>query len=132
MSTETLATATAPPRARPRLTGVFVRLAAVNLLGAATGFITGPLLARALGASGRGDLAAVQVPLALVPAVLSLGIPAFAYRTLPRGRSAKEVIGSLGLPLLVIGLLTAAAAVPIADALAGGREVVRTYLIVGL
>src|SRR5215510_11331898 len=96
-------------KGRARISGVAARLTAASALGAATGFITGPLLARALGASGRGDLAAVQVPLALVPAVLSLGIPAFAYRTLPRGRSAKEVIGSLGLPLLVIGLLTAAA-----------------------
>jgi O-antigen/teichoic acid export membrane protein len=132
-----MAVAEAAPQAerakgRARISGVAARLTAASALGAATGFITGPLLARALGASGRGDLAAVQIPLALVPTVLSLGIPAFAYRTLPRGRSAKEVIGSLGLPLLVIGLLTAAAAVPIADALAGGRETVRTYLIVGL
>jgi O-antigen/teichoic acid export membrane protein len=114
------------------LSGVVARLTAANVFGAATGFISGPLLARALGASGRGDLAAVVVPLSLAPAILGFGIPAFAYRELPRGRSVEEVIGSLGLPLLLIGLAAAGAAVPVADALAGGRATVRTFLIVGL
>ncbi|HZV73367.1 MAG TPA: oligosaccharide flippase family protein [Conexibacter sp.] len=118
-------------RARVRVSGIVAGLTAANVLGAASGFITGPLLARALGASGRGDLAAVVVPLALAPAVLSLGIPAFAYRELPRGRPVEEVVGSLGLPLLLIGLLAAAAAIPVADALAGGRETIRAFLIVG-
>jgi O-antigen/teichoic acid export membrane protein len=114
-----------------RITAVVASLATANVLGAASGFVTGPLLARALGASGRGDLAAVVVPLALLPPVLSLGLTGYAYRELPRGRRVGEVIGSLGLPLLVIGLVAAASAIPIADALAGGRETVRTFLIVG-
>ncbi len=117
-------------RVRARLSGVVAGLTAANLVTAAMGFITGPLLARALGASGRGDLAAVTVPLTLAPGVLGLGIPAFAYRELPRGRPIEQVIGSLGLPLLVIGLFAAAGAIPVADALAGGRETVRTCLIV--
>jgi O-antigen/teichoic acid export membrane protein len=94
--------------------------------------VTGPLLARALGASGRGDLQAVIVPLSLVPIVLSFGISGFAYRALPRGRCADEVIGSLGLPLLVSGVVVAALSVPIADGLAGGRHTVRMFLIIGL
>lgn len=101
------------------------------MLGAASGFITGPLLARALGASGRGDLAAVVVPLTLAPGILGLGISGYSYRALPRGRAVGEVLGSLGLPLVLIGLLAAAAAVPAADALAGGRATVHTFLIVG-
>ena len=123
----------APPEtacARSRLSGVVARLAAANLLGAAMGFVTGPLLARSLGAAGRGDLQAVIVPLTVASYALSLGITAYAYRTLPRGRRIDEVLPSLGLPLLVVGLITAAFAVPIADALAGGRETVRTFLIV--
>jgi O-antigen/teichoic acid export membrane protein len=126
-------TAAAPPAAarRPRLSGVVARLTAANVLAAASGFITGPLLARALGASGRGDLAAVLVPLSLVPVVLCLGIPAYAYRTLPAGRTVEEVIGSLGLPLVLIGVVAAAMSVPVADALAGGRQTVRTFLIIG-
>jgi len=126
------ATVATPSRRRARLTGVVASLTATNVLGAAFGFVTGPLLARALGASGRGDLAAVLVPLALVPGVLGLGIPAYAYRELPRGRAVEEVLGSLGLPLLLVGLLAAAAAVPVADALAGGRGPTQTFLVVGL
>jgi O-antigen/teichoic acid export membrane protein len=115
-----------------RISGIVARLTTANVLGAASGFVTGPLLARALGPSGRGDLAAVIVPLALAPQVLSLAIPSFAYRAIPRGWTFDEVLGSLGPLLLSIGSVAAAAAVPIADALAGGRETVRTFLIIGL
>ena len=115
-----------------RVSGVVARLTTANVLGAASGFVTGPLLARSLGATGRGDLQAVIAPLSLVPAVLGLGIPAYAYRTLPRGRSAREVVPSLGLPLLALGCVGMAGAVALADVLAGGRPVVRTFLIVGL
>ncbi len=116
---------------RKRVSGVVARLTAANVLSAATGFVTGPLVARALGASGRGDLQAVIVPLSLLPWILSFGITAYAYRALPRGSSVEEVIGSLGLPLLLIGCIFAAGAVPVADALAGGRSTVRTFLIIG-
>ena len=128
-----------PPRPEPvpaprssRLSGAVARLTLVNALGAATGLITGPILARALGASGRGDLAAIVVPLSLAPAILSLGIPAYAFLELPKGRAVNEVVGSLALPLVVIGAVTAAFAVPVADALAGGRETVRLFLLIGL
>lgn len=117
--------------ARPRLGTVAARLAAGNVVGASLGFITGPLLARELGASGRGDLAAVVVPFTLASAILGLGISGYAFRELPRGRPVGEVIGSLGLPLLILGAFAVAAAVPMADALAGGRGTVRTFLIVG-
>jgi O-antigen/teichoic acid export membrane protein len=118
------------PPGRVRLTGVVAGLSAANALNAALTFITAPLLARALGASGRGDLAAIAVPLALIPIVLSLGIPRFANRMVPRGTPVNEVIGSLGVPLLIVGALAAGAAVPAADALSGGRETVRLYLII--
>ena len=118
-------------RARGRLSGVVAQLTVANALAAATGFITGPLLARALGASGRGNLQAIIVPLSVAPFVLSLGITAFVYRTLPRGRPVEEVIPSLGAPLLLLGLIAAAAGVPVADALVGGREPMRTFLIIG-
>ncbi len=113
-----------------RISGVVARLTAVNVLASATGFITGPLLAHALGASGRGDLAAIVVPLTLLAGVFGFGIPAYPYRTLPRGDDVGETIGSLGLPLFVVGLVVAAAGVPLADALAGGRPTVRIGLVV--
>lgn len=117
-------------RVAPRLGSVVARLTGANVLGAAAGLATGPLLARALGAGGRGDLAAVLIPLALAPYILSLGIPAFANRELPRGRPINEVVGALGLTLFALGLVGAAAAVPVAEALAEGRETVRLGLIV--
>ena len=115
---------------RTRLSSIIARLAGANVLVAASGFITGPLLARALGASGRGDLAAVIVPLGLAPYILNLGIPTFANRELPRGRPLNLVLGSLGAPLLAMGAVSVLAAVPVADALAGDRETVRTLLII--
>ncbi|MGA2928035.1 MAG: oligosaccharide flippase family protein, partial [Solirubrobacteraceae bacterium] len=117
---------------RARVSGVAALLTAASVLAQGTGFITGPLLARALGAAGRGDLQAVIVPLTLVPALLGFGIAPYAYRTLPRGRSVQEVLPSLGLPLLVVGMVTAACAIPVADVLAAGRATVRLWLIIGL
>jgi O-antigen/teichoic acid export membrane protein len=113
------------------MTYVVARLTTVNILAAATGFVTGPLLARSLGASGRGDLAAIMVPFNLISPILGFGIPAFAYRTIPRGRQAGEVIGSLYAPLFVVGVVAAAAGVPIADALSGGRSTVQFFLVIG-
>jgi O-antigen/teichoic acid export membrane protein len=126
---EQITGAAAPGRAR--MTGVVARLTGANVLGAASGFITGPLLARALGASGRGDLAAVVVPFTLASAIVGLGIGSYAYRALPRGRRVGDVLGSLGLPILAIGAAVAAMSVPLADAFADGRHDVRLFLIVG-
>ncbi|MDA0163866.1 oligosaccharide flippase family protein [Solirubrobacter ginsenosidimutans] len=114
----------------PRLSAVVGRLAVVNILTAATGFLTGPLLARALGPQGRGDLAAILVPLGLAPVLLSLALPYYANRETARGRPVNEVLGSVGAVMLVLGLIGAAFAVPAATALAEGRETVRVCLIV--
>lgn len=114
-----------------KFAGVVSWLTLAKVMASASGFVTGPLLARALGATGRGDLSAIQVPFLIGPAIIGLGIPVFAYHELPRGRRPEEVLASLGAPLVVLGLLAAAAAVPAADALAGSRETVRTYLTVG-
>jgi O-antigen/teichoic acid export membrane protein len=130
MAVESLTVAPERTGRRVRLSGVVAGLTAANALNAALTFITAPLLARALGASGRGDLAAITVPLSLIPIVLSLGIPRFANRVVPRGIAVNEVIGSLGLPLLIVGALAAALAVPAADVLSDGRSTVRLCLII--
>ena len=119
-----------PRTGAPRVIAVVAGLTGINALGAAAGLITGPILARALGADGRGDLAAILVPFALAPYILSVGIPAYAQRELPRGRPVNEVVGSLAVPLVLLGLLGALAGVPIADALAEGRSTVRLLLLV--
>jgi O-antigen/teichoic acid export membrane protein len=119
-------------RGRRRIVSVASTLTAANVAGAAMGFITGPLLARALGASGRGDLAAVIVPVTFLPGIAGLGVSAYAYRELPRrSRPAGEVIGSLAVPILLLGLIVAACGFPLADILAGGRSTVRTFLTIG-
>ena len=117
---------------RLRMTGVAARITGINVLGASTGFITGPLLAHALGPSGRGNLAAIVVPFTVAAPLLGLGISSYAYRTLPRGESVGSVLGSLGLPLLLLGGIGAALAVPVADLLIAGRPTVRQFLIIGL
>jgi O-antigen/teichoic acid export membrane protein len=114
------------------MTAVVGRLTAANTAVAAGSLITGPLLAKALGASGRGDLAAILVPLSLLPPVLGLGIPAYLYRELPRGARPSLVLGSLAVPLLAIGVVVALLAAPIAGALAGGRATVHAFLLAGL
>lgn len=130
MAVEEARAGVAVERKPQRLLGVVTGLTFVKVMTAAAGFVTGPLTARALGASGRGDLAAVLVPLGLLPPVLGFGISGYAFRSLPSGKAPEEVIGSLGLPLIAIGLVGMAVSVPLADLLAGGRPVVRTYLIV--
>ena len=119
-----------PPKQGTRFTNVVAGLTLVRIATTAAGFITGPLLARSLGASGRGDLAAVLVPLSLLPAILSFGIAGYVFRVLPKGERPEEVLTSLALPLLAISVIGLVGAVPAADALAGGRDTVRTYLIV--
>src|SRR5829696_4398681 len=46
------------------------QIAATNVAIAVLGFVTGPILARALDAHGRGELAAIIAPLSLAPLVL--------------------------------------------------------------
>ena len=107
------------------------RLTAANAIAAASGLITAPLVARALGPGGRGDLAAIVVPLGLLPGILGLGVPAYLYRELPRGRPPAVVITSLAVPLTAVGALMAALAVPASRWIAGDRETVRLFLLVG-
>jgi O-antigen/teichoic acid export membrane protein len=77
-------------------------------------------------------LAAIVVPLTLVPWVLSLGLPSFAARESARGRRLGVLLPCLGAPALALGVVGAAAAYPLASSLAHGREVVFTYLLIGL
>lgn len=118
-------------RRRLRLTGVVGRLASVNTFVALLGLLTGPLQARALGADGRGLLAAILVPLGLAPVVASLGLTTFAIREAARGRSASLLLGSLFPVTLVVGLASVIAAPFIAGALAEGRSTVRLFITIG-
>jgi O-antigen/teichoic acid export membrane protein len=78
-----------------------------NAVPALTAVVTAPILARTLGPEGRGVLAAVVVPLSLAPIVAQLGVGQYVVREAARGRPAREIVGSIGLPLLLVGVLVA-------------------------
>jgi O-antigen/teichoic acid export membrane protein len=120
-----------PSRRRPSLFKVVGGLSALNIGIAMAGLLTGPLQARALGPSGRGDLAAIMVPLTLAPGVLGLALGAYATREAARGRNIGELLGSLGAVVLATSLIGVFGGLVAADWLAEGREVVRTFLLVG-
>lgn len=116
---------------RPRLAKVVGHLTVTNIVIFLAGFVTAPLLARALGPTGRGLFAAIIVPLTLIPAVASLALGAYASREVARGRPAGIVAGSIGGVSLVIGLIGASLAVPLADFFAHGQPTVHTFLLIG-
>jgi O-antigen/teichoic acid export membrane protein len=82
-----------------------IELGLASLLGPLGGFVANVIFARTLGASGRGDIAAIVAALAVCEAVLALGlpdvlarhvakgsIPSGAQRTLARGAIAGSII----------------------------------------
>jgi O-antigen/teichoic acid export membrane protein len=120
------------PDRQPWLPRVVGRLSLVQVFTTAAGLVTGPLLARSLGADGRGVFAAIVVPITLAPFVAGFGLGTFATREIARGRSVAVVVGSTGLPLALIALGGVLAAPAIAKGLANGRETVETYVQLGL
>lgn len=106
-------------------------LASVNVLSAAAGLLTAPLLARALGPDGRGQLAAILVPLAFAPALAGLGIGAFVRREAARCGDERTAVRELLPVAAIIGLVAAAAGPIVADLLAEGRTVVALWLTIG-
>jgi O-antigen/teichoic acid export membrane protein len=126
--------ATEPPaggRVRPALLEVVGRLAAVNGLVMLLAFVTGPILARALGPEGRGNLAAILLPVTLAPVVFGLGLGTYVTRQVARGRPAPLLLGSVGPLVLGLGVVAALLGPSIAALFAGGRDVVHTYVLVG-
>lgn len=92
---------------------------------------TGPLQARALGPAGRGDLAAITIPLTLIPTLLSLGLGVYLMRETARRRSLAVLVGSVGSVLVALGVLAACFSPLVASAFAGGRPVVYTWVFIG-
>lgn len=106
-------------------------LAASNITFNAIGLVTGPILARALGPSGRGTLTAILVPVFLASWVAALGLPAFARRSAAREGRPRVLVTTLAALGLASGGLVFLAAPTIASTLAEGREVVYDFLLVG-
>jgi O-antigen/teichoic acid export membrane protein len=102
-------------RPRPAVRGA-VRGAAAYLLAPALGLVSGPVLGRALGPTGRGQFAAIMETLTVAGAFASLGVPAAVVYFIKQGHDPRRVY-RLGLAVclvpagLVYGLLLAYAQV---------------------
>lgn len=134
METETeTAIASNPPRSRRTSFGAIVgRLTGINALALVAAVVTGPITARALGADGRGELAAIIVVLTIGPWLLDLGLNLWVARESARGGRRADVLGG-ALPLaLGCSLIGVVLAIPISDLLGQGRPVVTTFVLVGL
>lgn len=95
--------------------------------------MTSPILARTLGPSGRGELAAILVVLGLAPMIGDIGLYVFVTRE--RARAARPlglVLGSTVPLAMAAALVGVAAAVPIANALGRGRKTVELFIEIGL
>jgi O-antigen/teichoic acid export membrane protein len=103
-------------------------LTASSLLVPLLGFVTAPIQARVLGPAGRGELAAIMVPLSLAPTVLSVGLTVYATKEAARGRPTGLLLGSLAVILAPICVVAALGAGSFASQLADGRDVVDVYL----
>jgi O-antigen/teichoic acid export membrane protein len=107
-------------------------LAGGNLAFNLLGVLTGPILARALGPSGRGTLAAILVPLSVAPYIAGLGLTAFALRTAARDRQPRVLVPTLALVALAIGVVLLPLLPTVVSVLGEGRDVVETFLMAGL
>lgn len=97
----------------------------------ALAFITGPLQARLLGPSGRGELAAVVAVSGLAPFVFGLALNTFVAREIARRNKPEgEVFGSTAVLALGLGVLSWLVAWPIASFAANGRETVEVLILV--
>jgi O-antigen/teichoic acid export membrane protein len=106
----------------------FYTLSVLQLLG---GVATGIIAARALGPAGRGQLAAIVVPLSMAPYALAFGLTTFASRSVARGRNLGVILGTAGGVAFVIGCIAVVPCVALASVLAEGDDGVRTVLTVG-
>jgi O-antigen/teichoic acid export membrane protein len=113
------------------LTRVVGGFSLVNAIVMLAGLVSGPLQARALGPAGRGELAAITVPLTIAPVLVGLGLGAYAARASARNAPLGTLIGTVAALLLLIGVVIAGVSPAVADVFAAGRETVYVFLIIG-
>lgn len=106
-------------------------LVALSALQAVIGIATGVIATRSLGPTGRGELAAILVPLALAPYALVFGLTTFASRSVAAGRDVSLVLGTAGALAFAIGCVAIPPCLALATLLADGSNAVRTILGVG-
>jgi len=112
---------------------VVARLTGVNVLVVVIAFVTSPVLARALGPAGRGEVAAIFAVLTLAPWISELGMTAFLCRERARRTQPLGVLLGSTMPItLGSSLVGVLAAIPVAHALGRGRNEVITFIEIGL
>lgn len=96
------------------------------------GVASAPVLARALGVEGRGEVAAAMAPAALVVAVGTLGLPeALTYHLARRPEAARRALASSSAISLLLGALCWTLSWAFADALTGGDSSLVGIMLVG-
>lgn len=107
------------------------RFLAVTVLQTVIGFASSVILARTLGPAGRGALAAIIVPLGLLPYVLALGLPTFTSRGIAAGGDVREIVGTAGLMATAIGVVGVVPCIAFLGGFAGSNHGAREVLLVG-
>lgn len=118
-------------RRTPAFVGVVGSITGLNVVILALTLISSPLQARVLGPEGRGDLAAILVPVALLGTVCEMGVGAYVARAAARGVSPARLLGTFAGLLSVAGLVMAALALPVVPVFTDDPTV-RRWLVVGL
>ena len=108
------------------------KLTAVNLMGLLAALVTTTVTARALGADGRGQLAAILAVLTAAPYVFDLGLTHWLGRERARGGHRTELLGAALPVAFVASLISVIGALPRSHAIGAGRPVVVTFLQIGL
>lgn len=121
---------TSPSKRRSPLLSVVTRLFLVSGSTTVIGLITGPLQARSLGPNGRGELAAITAVSLFLPIIAGFGLEAFVTRETARGTPPAEVVGTIGLTTLVVGIVLAPAGFPLSALLAGRHHIVHIFILI--
>ena len=116
----------------PRFAALARNLTVVNLSLTLAAVVTSPLQARALGPSGRGDLAALTVVGGLIALMGEFGLSAYVVRESARGASLRRLVGSVGPLLFGVGVIYAVTAPQVAHLVAGNRRSLHSLLLVML
>jgi O-antigen/teichoic acid export membrane protein len=96
------------------------------------GLLTGPMLARSLGADGRGHLASIVVPVTLLGWLAGLGLGSWVTVEASRGRNLSRVLGTSAALSCAFSVVAAGVAIPAAVALADHNHTVLLFLLCGV
>lgn len=124
--------ASAGPAPRRRLSGVVGQLFGVNVVLTLCGLITGPLVARSIGADGRGLLAAILVPLGIAPFVLAFGLTTYSSRIAATRTPVAKIVGTFVFLAAAIGIVFLPIGLFGAHLLGQGNPTVTLFLAIGV